>query len=165
MKSLKESILNRNNHSGEGFKAQRRDMIENWLKEYNIKNYTINDDFTIDVNRSVDLSDNHLSELSEYIQFNIVKGYFDCSNNELTSLKGAPRIVERGFCCSHNELTSLKGAPEKVKWDFDCSNNELTSLKGAPKEVGGDFYCRKNTTKFTETDVRKVCNVKGSINC
>lgn len=55
MKTLKESILNRVNHTGESFKAQRRtEMIKEWLKEYNIKNYTINDDFTIDVNRSVD---------------------------------------------------------------------------------------------------------------
>ena len=103
MKSLKESILNRSSHSGESFKAQRRtEMIKEWLKEYSIKNYTINDDFTIDVNRSVDLTDNHLSEIPDYIQFNIVKGYFDCSNNKLTSLKGAPESVGGYFTCSNN---------------------------------------------------------------
>ena len=50
MKTLKESILNRSNHGADGFKEQRRNEIEKWLKEYNIQNYTINDDFTIDVN-------------------------------------------------------------------------------------------------------------------
>ena len=165
MISLKESILSRSSHGTKGFEAQRREMIEKWLKENDIENYTIKDDFTIDVDGNVDLNKRNLVRFPEYIQFGVVKGYFDCYSTHLTSLKGAPRIVERGFCCSHNELTSLKGAPEKVKWDFDCSNNKLTSLKGVPKEVGGDFYCRKNTTKFTETDVRKVCNVKGSINC
>ena len=121
MKTLKESILNRSNHSGEGFKAQRRNLIEKWLKEYNIQNYTINDDFTIDVNGNVGLSKNHLSEFPEYIQFNIVKG------------------------------------------DFDCRRGDLTSLKGCPREVGRHFDCSRNSTQFTEEDVRKVCNVKRKI--
>ena len=31
---------------------------------------------------------------------------FDCSNNLLTSLEGAPREVGRGFYCSYNQLPS-----------------------------------------------------------
>ena len=55
MKTLKESILSRSSHGVKGFEVQRRELIEKCLKEYNIKNYTINDDFTIDVDGVVDL--------------------------------------------------------------------------------------------------------------
>jgi len=47
----------------------------------------------------------------------------DCSNNELISIEGAPKKVERGFLCDYNELTSLKGAPKEVKGGFWCNNN------------------------------------------
>lgn len=51
----------------------------------------------------------------------------------------------------------------KVNGSFDCSSNQLTSLEGAPKEVGGDFYCQDNPVKFTEEQVRAVCDVKGNV--
>ncbi|MFA5754026.1 MAG: hypothetical protein WC905_01530, partial [Patescibacteria group bacterium] len=54
-------------------------------------------------------------------------------------------------------------APKKVGGNFYCHNNQLTSLQGAPKKVGGDFYCSDNPIKFTEEQVRSVCDVKGSI--
>jgi len=41
--------------------------------------------------------------------------------------------------------------------------NQLTSLVGAPEKVGGSFYCGINAVKFTEKDVRSVCDVKGMI--
>ena len=99
MKTLKESILSRSSHSGESFKAQRRELIEKWLKEHNIKNYTINDDFTIDVNGEVNLYKINLKEFPEYIQFGVVKDDFNCSNSKLTSLKGAPKEVGGNFYC------------------------------------------------------------------
>ena len=49
MKNLREYIVNENNffkNLGIGEKVQ----IEKWLKEHNVKNFTINDDLTIDVN-------------------------------------------------------------------------------------------------------------------
>ena len=184
MITLKESILSRSSHSGEGFKAQRREMIEKWLKEYDIEDYTIKDDFTININGGVDLVDRELKELPDYIQFRVVNGRFDCSRNELTSLRGCPREVKGSFCCNDNQLTSLEGAPLVVGICFDCSSNKLTSLEGAPKEVGRSFYCScnqlvslegapkevgeyficsSNLSTFTEEDVRKVCNVEGPI--
>ena len=184
MKTLKESILNRASHSGEGFKTQRRETIEKWLIEQDIKKYTIRDDFTIDVSGNVNLELKDIVELPEYIQFGTVNGYFTCSFNQLTTLRGVPRIVRDSFDCSFNDLdslegapervdgnfhcnnnhlTSLKGAPKKVGGNFDCSNNQLISLEGAPKEVGNYFICNRNLATFTEKDVRKVCNVEGTI--
>ena len=52
--------------------------------------------------------------------------------------------VTGDFNCSYNNLTSLKGAPQTVGGDFKCSDNQLTSLRGAPQKVGGDFYCYNN---------------------
>ena len=186
MRILKESILSRYSHTGEGFKAQRREMIEKWLNEHEVERYIINDDFTIDVSGDVDLSVIDLEEFPEYIQFGVVRGNFNCSSNNLISLRGCPREVRKSFDCRWNKLTSLEGAPMKVKWYFDCSYNELTSLKGAPekvgvgfycssnrltsleggpKEVSGTFFCSNNGIKFTEEDVRKVCRVKEKICC
>lgn len=67
------------------------------------------------------------------------------------------------FNCSGNNLTTLKHAPKEVSGSFDCSENKLTSLEHAPKTVGGSFYCSGNARKFTEEEVRAVCNVKGTV--
>ena len=74
----------------------------------------------------------------------VVKGNFSCFNNNLTSLQGAPSAVKGDFYCTNNNLTSLEGAPSVVKGVFSCSNNKLTSLQGAPSAVKGDFYCTNN---------------------
>ena len=73
-----------------------------------------------------------------------VTGNFDCSQNNLTSLEGSPKIVGGDFYCYRNKLISLEGGPEYVAIDFDCYNNKLTSLEGAPVKVGGDFDCESN---------------------
>jgi len=78
------------------------------------------------------------------VKFGYVNGDFDCSNNELISLEGAPRKVEGLFNCANNKLTSLEGAPRKVD-NFNCSGNLLTSLEGGPDIVcRGGYKCSKN---------------------
>ena len=81
------------------------------------------------------------------IQFNIVRGRFDCNRTELTSLQGAPKEVGSDFNCGWTNITSLQGAPREVGGDFICIYTKITSLQGAPKEVGGSFYC--GNTKIT----------------
>jgi hypothetical protein len=78
------------------------------------------------------------------VAFGHIKGNFNCDNNQLTSLEGAPKTVNGYFSCSSNQLTSLEGAPQTVDGSFYCANNQLTSLEGAPQTVGGDFYCGNN---------------------
>ena len=116
--------------------------IEEICRKYGIKNYTINPDGSIDVNGSVDLSYENLTELP--LTFNRVNGYFDCSGNNLTSLKGSPRWVGSWFSCFNNRLTSLEFSPDYVGGDFYCRDNDLTDLVGSPKEVGLSFYCSGN---------------------
>ena len=90
------------------------------------------------------------------IRFGKVGGDFVCSNNRLTSLKGAPQEVGGSFHCSRNNLTTLEGAPNKVGRHFYCDNNRLTSLEGAPNEVGGYFYCRNNNLTSLEGAPQEV---------
>ena len=85
----------------------------------------------------------------------IVNGSFNCSFNKLTSLEGVSEVV-RLFLCSHNQLTSLEGGPKKVGGGFYCNDNQLTSLEGAPEEVGGDFGCSNNRLTSLEGAPREV---------
>ncbi len=105
-------------------------------KVYNI--YNLPDGFVL--KGYVDLSQKNLTELPDLSRVT-VDGDFDCSENRLTSLKGAPQKVTGDFRCDHNQLTFLKGAPQKVGGYFWCQHNQLTTLEGAPQEVGGDFCC------------------------
>jgi hypothetical protein len=112
-------------------------MISLICEKYNITNYTINPDGSIDVNGNVDLSYKNLTQLP--LTFNKVTGYFDCSNNRLTSLKGCPRWIGGFFTCGNNQLTSLKFSPDYVGGDFYCKYNKLTD-NYCDTEIGGRFY-------------------------
>ena len=94
---------------------------------------------TVKVTGDVNLRGLGLTKLP--INFTEVSGYFDCSENQLTTLAGGPKVVGRFFDCNSNELTSLEGCPKEVGGDFACYNNKLTSLEGAPVKVGGSFWC------------------------
>jgi hypothetical protein len=89
------------------------------------------------------------------VKFGKVTGYFDCDNNSLTTLEGAPKRVGEYFSCSNNQLTSLVGAPKRVGWYFNCTNNQLTSLVGAPQKAGA-FYCKNNRLTSLEGAPLKV---------
>ena len=90
------------------------------------------------------------------INFGEVTGLFDCSELELTSLKGAPQEVGGDFDCYMNQLTSLEGAPQTVGGSFSCFDNQLTSLKGAPQKVGGFFDCTSNQLTSLEGAPQEV---------
>ena len=115
--------------------------IESICKKYDITDYIINNDGSIDVNSGVYLADMSLDKLP--LKFNRVGGDFYCNDNDLTSLEGAPKEVV-GFYCSCNKLTSLEGAPQEVSGNFSCDRNKITSLQGAPKIVDFGFTCHRN---------------------
>jgi hypothetical protein len=140
---------------------------------------------TISVNGDVNLRRKLevFKKITKNYKFGYVSGDFYCSNNDLTSLEGAPEEVGGNFNCEYNKLTSLEGAPGEVGGDFDCkfnnlrtlegspekvgSNfscifNKLTTLEGAPGEVGGDFDCSHNNLASLEDAPKKV---GGEFNC
>ena len=119
-----------------------KEEIDEVCKKYGIKNYTINEDMSIDVDGSVYLSKKGLSKLP--LRFNKVSGYFYCNDNQLTTLEGGPKEVDGDFHCAGNQFTTLGGAPNKIGGHFWCYDNQLTTLEGGPKEVGRSFYCNNN---------------------
>ena len=112
-------------------------MISLICEKYNIKNYTINDDGSIDVDGDVNLYNKGFVELP--LRFNKVNGWFDCGRNNLISLKGSPRWIDGYFSCDNNRLTSLEFSPEYVGEWFGCCYNDLTD-NYCDTEIGGEFY-------------------------
>ena len=146
-----------NDHRCENIRDVPLTYIHALCSKFKITNYTINDDYSIDVNGNVFLNGRELSKLP--LKFNKVSGSFNCSFNKLTTLEGSPKEVGRDFKCSFNKLTTLEGGPKKVGGDFYCYNNQLTTLEGGPKEVGRDFICRYNP--LTSTEYRGI--IKGKL--
>jgi len=116
--------------------------IRELCKKYDIKNYTINDDLSIDVDGGVDLFDKLLEEIP--LKFNRVNGYFYIHYNNLTSLEDCPKWVGGDFACSDNKLTSLEFFPKFIGGGIYVYNNKLTSLKGIPKDINTTIDCDNN---------------------
>jgi hypothetical protein len=131
-------------------------MISLICEQYNIINYTVNPDGSIDVDGDVDLSFNDLTELP--LRFNKVTGNFNCGVNNLTSLKGSPKWVGGYFSCSYNRLPSLEFSPDYVGGWFDCRWNNLTN-NYCIAEIKGNFYTtlkKDGLTKDNYNEWRKM---------
>lgn len=81
------------------------------------------------------------------VEFGVVNGDFNISNNYLTSLKGCPVKVGGSFRAVDNYLEYLKGGPSEVGWSYNVEKNKLLSLEGAPQEIPGIFRCNDNNLK------------------
>ena len=124
------------------FIKESKEDIDSICKKFDIENYTINEDSTVDVDGNVDLYDKRLTKLP--LKFGKVSGNFSCSFNQLKSLEGAPLSVGGGFNCRFNQLKSLSGAPLSVGGNFSCSYNQLKSLDGISGKISGAIYCTNN---------------------
>ena len=122
----------------------KEEEIHHLCKKYNIQNYTINNDMSVDVEDNVNLNDDKLTEIP--FNFNKVNGYFDCSFNNLKTLKGCPKKVNSDFDCSHNDLIDLNYCPSMIEGSMDCSNNKIQSLKESPETLVS-FHCDNNKLK------------------
>jgi hypothetical protein len=139
-------------------------MISLICKQYRIKNYTVNDDGSIDVNGDVELSFKDLTELP--LTFNKVSGSFDCDYNKLTTLKGCPRWVGGSFYCYNNRLSSLEFSPDYVGGNFYCEWNKLTDNL-CDTEICGKFYTsleQDGLTKDNYNEWRKLYKRKQILN-
>jgi len=99
---------------------------------------------TLQVTGDFDCSNNQLTTLEGGPK--IVTGDYDCSYNNLTNIKGAPKVVKT-FCAAYNKITTLEGGPEEVKDGYTVAENELKSLKGAPLYIPHSFNCSNNKLK------------------
>lgn len=103
--------------------------ILKFLKEHKIENAFINDDYTVDIIGNVDLSKCGLHYMP--IKFNNVTGNFDCSYNNLTSLKNCPKKVGGNFDCTGNDINLEEVSVENYKGLFLYNENENNKLLNA----------------------------------
>ena len=78
-------------------------------------------------NGSIYLKNQNMKKLPDFSNV-FVDGNFDCSENDLISLEGAPCFVSDGFDCSFCEIKSLAHAPKYIGKYFDFSHNRVVSL-------------------------------------
>lgn len=130
-------------------------------EEYDIKYYSINDDYTIDVDGNVDIGHKHIRGVLP-IKFNRVEGHFNCEENNLTSLLGCPNYVGGAFNCCNNDLKTLEHSPNYVGEDFYCVGNYISSLKGITEHINGGLYCQDNDLETLEYSPKYL---RGDINC
>jgi hypothetical protein len=117
--------------------------IDTICEKYNIKNYTIKSDNSVDVDGDVNLHDKRLESIP--LNFNIVNGHFECGDNHLTSLKGCPVRVGNEFYCYDNKLTSLQYSPQYVEsGNFFCGYNKIESLQYCTELIRNNFWCYNN---------------------
>lgn len=103
-------------------------IIEKILDDFNIVNYTINSDETVDVDGSVNLSFKNIHRLE--IQFNKVMGNFSISGNPITTMKGFPKYIEGTLNCNLTNLETLEYFPEYVGGYSFLNYLDLKSLDG-----------------------------------
>ena len=106
--------------------------------------WKINSRGEIDVSGDVNISHQNLNSILQLGQFGEVSGNFDCSNNNLRTLEGAPKRTGGEFSARENKLISLIDAPEWVFLNFNVSSNEIDSFEFSPKYVGGNFRISNN---------------------
>lgn len=133
---------------------ETEDEVDLICRNLRLKNYRIERDLSVSVKGPVNLKGLKLKKLP--ILFNTVTRDFDCSDNVLISLEGAPKKIGGRFICNNNNLISLENSPKIVSQSFICNNNMLITLRGCPKEIGGDFNCEHNNLKSLEYGPRKI---------
>jgi len=106
-----------------------------WLDWLKIKNYTIQDDLSVDIDGDLMIASRSLKYLG--VQFGHVSGHCSIARNSLASLKGSPKKVEGVFTCSNNKLKSLEFCPNEVNKSFFCKNNLIANFDHLPIHVGG----------------------------
>lgn len=134
--------------------------IKSWLDSMEIKDYIINDDYSVDVNGSVNISNKKIKKIP--VKFRFIQGNFDCSRNNLITLKNSPTKINGNFNCSNNKLSSLNMSPGEIYGHFNCAHNKLTSLENGPNFVRKSFDCSNN--KLT-TLVGITQNIYERIDC
>lgn len=88
---------------------------------------------------------------------------FNCSRNNIRSLKNGPSIV-RMYDCSKNRITSLKYMGVHEAHTLDCSENQIKSLIGMPKKVS-ILRCHKNKLRSLDGcgEVERELNVSSNL--
>lgn len=114
--------------------------IEEVLNKYNIKNYTINKDGSVNLTSDVSFFNKDIDK----IPFNIKSstGIIDFSYNNLTSLEGCPEVAHSIFF-SRNKIKEIDCVPMESKL-LSLSNNEIEELNFPEGFNSGEIILRHN---------------------
>ena len=105
-----------------------KELIELFCEEFNIKNYYINEDYSINVYQNVVLDNFIGDELP--IKFNKVIGYFSCNKSNIKSFKNFPNLIELSFYFQSNTIENFHGFPKTVKGRTVLWGSTIKSLDG-----------------------------------
>ena len=171
MKKLNEFIIESIIVESRVTKATIEKEIKNWIKNNisgklnlgKLKFDTTTSPWTVNYDDFLNFKPNITSLNGDGLfQWGYVNHFGIKRCNKLKSLEGCPKEVESFSLENCDNISSLEGCPEKA-YDFGCYFNPiLTSLEGCPKEVK-NFTWENNGKSFTKSEIRKVCNVKGTI--
>lgn len=139
-----------------------RSHIREWLTRFEVQNFIIKPDLTVDVDGDVIFyfesgvdfvnSTGHIP-----VQFNSIFGDFIVTEQlNLKSMKGFPKHVKGEFVCRSTRITSLEHGPTEVGGNYIVANNSITTLKGVPKMINGTFDCSDNDIESFEHGPRIV---------
>ncbi|MEM2159534.1 MAG: hypothetical protein QXN55_01115 [Candidatus Nitrosotenuis sp.] len=104
----------------------------------------VNDEILTEVRQEANLV-SKFKDVEEY------EGNINMAGHYITSLRGAPRIVNGNFNVENNPLLkSLRFAPVHIHGNFNASKCDIQTLRGCTtKTVGGKFCINENSFKST----------------
>ena len=105
-----------------------KELIELFCEEFNIKNYYINENYSINVYQNVVLDNFIGDELP--IKFNKVIGYFSCNKSNIKSFKNFPNFIEENIYLQGNIIENFHGFPKTVKGRIVLWNSTIKSMEG-----------------------------------
>lgn len=147
-----------NYYFNKGKKPTRR-RIAITCEFFGIKNYTIYDNMSIDVQGDVLLSYKSLTEIP--LAFNTVTGNFICSYNNLTSMKGVPYCVGGVFDCSNNNLLSsldyFPGDTENFRTSFNNGDVEAAQRVSRIQSILKKPVIQKSVIEKSRKQIEDIC--------
>ncbi len=133
-------------------------LIHDYCLEWDIEEYKINQDGSIDVNQDVDILYAGVTSLP--FKFNTIHGNFSFTSSRIENLENMPNVVNGNFDISDNHLTSLEGCPRIIKGDFDFANNLVESTYVGEYDViiSGSINCKSN--QFDQTFLHAIASLE-----
>lgn len=104
--------------------------IKGFCEAFNIVDYIINTDLSLDVDGDVNISNVGLSEIP--FKFNNVTGDFNCACNHFTDMFNGPKYVGGFYVVAYNELESFEHFPLTVGKSVIAYENEFDLVNSLP---------------------------------
>ena len=103
-----------------------------------------------------------VAETMKDVQFGYCSSFYISYTKIKKFGNNIPRRVLYRFDCSENQLVTLKGGPDWTK-SYDCSDNKLKSLDYIAKYITGDLNCNSNeiTSLSSLSEVKEI----NTLNC